>query len=206
MNMDAYDLGVPLCRVTPSTCVHLTSMARRFFSLKRSFDRFDGNAPRRPLKGPQRPPLSDMDLQSREERHLGAVLLRADGTDALSARTPKTPVGGYDVNPGGLSPLHAHYKAQMAQNPGVAVPMSAMTGFAITRERLDQKTTSTIPQLREGALRVRVAERRSTTRPGACRRGSSCCTPVCQRFTVVVVRLSTSAAAPGMSRRRSASA
>ena len=32
-------------------------------------------------------------------------------------------MGGYG-GPGGLSPLHAHYKALSTQNPGVAVPMS----------------------------------------------------------------------------------
>ena len=55
----------------------------------------------------------------------GISELFSSGRTGLTPSGPigKTPVGGYG-GPGGLSPLHAHYKAQMAQNPGVAVPMS----------------------------------------------------------------------------------
>ena len=55
----------------------------------------------------------------------GISELFSSGRTGLTPSGPigKTPVGGYGI-PGGLSPLHAHYKAQMAQNPGVAVPMS----------------------------------------------------------------------------------
>ena len=56
----------------------------------------------------------------------GISELFSSGRTGLTPSGPigKTPVGGYGVNPGGLSPLHAHYKALSTQNPGVAVPMS----------------------------------------------------------------------------------
>ena len=81
------------------------------------------DAPRRPLKGPNGTPLSDMDGFSPAKN--GISELFSSGRTGLTPSGPigKTPVGGYGI-PGGLSPLHAHYKAQMAQNPGVAVPMS----------------------------------------------------------------------------------
>ena len=68
-------------------------------------------------------PLSDMDGFSPAKN--GISELFSSGRTGLTPSGPigKTPVGGYG-GPGGLSPLHAHYKAQMAQNPGVAVPMS----------------------------------------------------------------------------------
>ena len=88
-----------------------------------SFDALDMNMDA-PLKGPNGTPLSDMDGFSPAKN--GISELFSSGRTGLTPSGPigKTPVGGYGVNPGGLSPLHAHYKAQMAQNPGVAVPMS----------------------------------------------------------------------------------
>ena len=94
------------------------------FSSLRPFGlRSTGDAPRRPLKGPNGTPLSDMDGFSPAKN--GISELFSSGRTGLTPSGPigKTPVGGYGI-PGGLSPLHAHYKAQMAQNPGVAVPMS----------------------------------------------------------------------------------
>ena len=88
-----------------------------------SFDALDMNMDA-PLKGPNGTPLSDMDGFSPAKN--GISELFSSGRTGLTPSGPigKTPVGGYGVNPGGLSPLHAHYKALSTQNPGVAVPMS----------------------------------------------------------------------------------
>ena len=82
----------------------------------------------------------------------------------------------------------------MAQNPGVAVPMSDDLALQLPGTARPEDDFYD-PQLRRGALRVRVAERPERHAAwGSPRRASSCRTSV---RAALVVRVAAGAAAPG---------